>query len=138
MLTREYIVLSRSTYETNVVPFTFPMSITSTSTTLDIVSPDNKAVARVVGGTQPGTSTNTTLHTTVKDGVLSVLDNDGFGKILHDQLLTASTTFTGRGSANATVQTPVGLVNITRIPFAQNFTLKGALPLSRKRSVIEY
>jgi hypothetical protein len=98
----------------DVVPFTFPMSIKAVSTMLNFISSSNETIATLTGGQQPA-----------QNGVLQILDVNEFSSIIHDQILLKSAIFTGRGNATASVQTPIGLVSISGISFQQNFTLEG-------------
>jgi hypothetical protein len=111
----------------DIVPFTFPMSIQAISTILNFMSPTNQTMAVLTGTQQPAQSTNTTLATSLKNGTLEIPDVNGFSSIIHDQVLDKTAVFTGRGNAIASVQTPIGLVSIAGITFQQNFTLEGPI-----------
>ena len=108
-----------------LVPFKFPLEVISVATSMDILSPDNQTVATLFGGPQAAQSTNTTLTTSINNATLDIVDVNGFGDIIQEDLLQNSATFGVRGYANTTVQTPIGNVNISGISFQQTFTFQG-------------
>ena len=107
------------------VPFKFPLEIISVATSMDILSSTNETVATLIGGPQPAESTNTSLTTSINNAVLDIVDVNGFGAIIQEDLLQSSASFGVRGSANTTIQTPIGKVNISGIAFEQSFTFQG-------------
>jgi hypothetical protein len=86
---------------------------------------NHKIVATVTGAEQAARSTSTALKATIQDGILRVIDENGFGRLLSDLLLRDTVIFAGHGVAKVKFQTPLGVLVASDVKFQEDFVLRG-------------
>ena len=86
---------------------------------------NHKIVATMTGGEEAARSTSTALRASIHNGILRVIDENGFGRLVSDLLLRDTVIFAGHGAAKVKFQTPLVVLVASDVKFQQDFVLRG-------------
>jgi hypothetical protein len=124
--TGQYPAVSSSIKSALYIPFQIPVSILQTKLTFALIY-NQKQISQVAVPLVPAVSNqlNGTLSLSFTGAPMTLLDNTTFSQFGKDLLLNGLVTAYLVGTASALVQTPLGVLTLSGLPFSSEVPLKG-------------